>query len=82
MSVPYRIALVLTRKPYRIGILFTNKDDYFASVSLTVQLQNCAAPILKVNRYISDRFPRHSLWQCEEAQETIRYSEDLGRYMI
>ena len=81
MSIPYRIALALTRKPYRIGILFTNKDDYFGSVSLTMQLQNCAAPILKVNRYISDRDMRHSMWQCEQVQEPIRYSEDLGRFM-
>ena len=67
MSIPYLKAL---------------KNDYFGSVSLTVQLQNFAAPILKVNRYISDMFLRHSLWQCEEVQDAIRYSEDLGCYMI
>ena len=67
MSIPYLKAL---------------KNDYFGSVSLTVQLHNCAAPILKVNRYIFDMFLRHSLWQCEEVQDTIRYSEDLGCYMI
>ena len=67
MSIPYLKAL---------------KNDYFGSVSLTVQLQNCAAPTLKVNRYISDMFLRHSLWQCEEVHDTIRYSEDLGCCMI
>jgi len=49
----YRIALAPTRKPYRIGHLFTQKNGGFDAISLTER--SCAALILKLDRHISDR---------------------------
>ena len=53
-SVPHRIALTPTRKPYRIGPLFTHKNGDFGAISITER--SCTATILRVDCHISDRF--------------------------
>lgn len=35
MFTPYRLAFMLARKPYRIGRLFTHKNEYFGAISVT-----------------------------------------------
>ena len=51
---PPQIAVVSTRKPNRRGLPLTGKNGDFSAISVTER--SCAAPILKVERYISDRF--------------------------
>lgn len=41
-------------KPNRIGLPLTGKNDDFRAIAVTEQ--SCDVPILKVERYISDRF--------------------------
>ena len=50
----YPIAFAPSRKPYRIGLLFTHKNDDFSAISVTKR--SCAAPTFKVVRHISDKF--------------------------
>ena len=54
MFTLYQIAFAPTRKPHRIGLLFTHKKGDFCAISVTER--SCAAPISKVERHISDRF--------------------------
>ena len=54
-STVYQIAFVPARKPYRIGLLFTNKDGNVETSGFCIGA-NCTAPILRVDRQISDRF--------------------------
>ena len=43
-----------SRKSYRIGFLFIQKNGCGGAVSVTER--SCAAPIPKVERHLSDRF--------------------------
>ena len=45
MFTVYRIAFAPTRKPYRIGLVFTHKNGDFGAISVTER--SCAAPISK-----------------------------------
>ena len=54
MFTPPQIAVVSTRKPNRRGLPLTGKNGDFSAITVTER--SCAAPILKVERYISDRF--------------------------
>ena len=54
MFTLYRIAFAPARKPYWIGLLFTQKNGDFGAIS--VAERNFAAPISKVESHISDRF--------------------------
>ena len=54
MFTPPQIAVVSTRKPNRIGLPLMGKKGDFSAITVTER--SCAAPILKVERYISDRF--------------------------
>ena len=47
-----RITFAPARKPYRIGILFTQKNGDFGAISVTER--SWAAPISKVESHISD----------------------------
>jgi len=47
-----------TNQLERIGPLLTNEDGDFGAVSVRERI--CAAPILKVNRHLSDKFLGHS----------------------
>lgn len=65
MSTLHQITFALAGKPYRILLepLFTHtENDDFSAVSVTER--SCAAPILKVERHVSDMFLYHSLAQC------------------
>ena len=53
MFTLYWIALTQTIKPYRIELLFINKNGVFGAIS--VKERSCAAPISEVDRHISDR---------------------------
>ena len=54
MFTPPQVAVVSTRKPNRRGLPLTSKNGDFSAITVTER--SCAAPILKVERYISDRF--------------------------
>ena len=54
MFTLYRIAFTPTRKPNRIGLLFTPKNFDFCKISVTER--RCAAPISKMESHISDGF--------------------------
>ena len=47
------IAFASARKPYRIWLLISPKDDDFGEISVTEQ--NCVASILKKDRHKTDR---------------------------
>lgn len=48
------IALARNPYPYRIGILFTHRNDDFGAISATER--SCAAPISRVELHLSNRF--------------------------
>ena len=50
---PYRRAFARARKPSRIELLFTHKNDDFGAISITER--SCASPSSKVESHISDR---------------------------
>ena len=50
----YQVAFTPAQKPYRIGLLFTQKYGDFGAISVTEQ--SCDAPIFKVESHISDRY--------------------------
>ena len=54
----YRIDFAPARKPYRIGHLFAHKNGHFGAISVTER--SCAAPISKVESYISERCSRYT----------------------
>ena len=54
MFTQHRITFAPSRKSYRIRLLFTNMNG--CGVAISVTERSCAAPILKVERDISDRF--------------------------
>ena len=54
MFTPPQIAVVSTRKPNRRGLPLTGKNGDFSAITVTER--SWAAPTLKVERYISDRF--------------------------
>ena len=54
MLTLYRGAFTQSRKSYRIGFLFIQKNGCGGAVSVTER--SCAAPIPKVERHLSDRF--------------------------
>ena len=50
MFTLYRITLALARKPYRVGLLFTHKNDDLDAISVTEG--SCPSPISNVKRHI------------------------------
>ena len=48
------VALTRERKPYRIGLLFTNKNSDFGAISVTKG--SCTALISKMEHHILDKF--------------------------
>ena len=50
MFAIYRITLAPARKPYRVGLFFTHKNDDFGAISVTEG--SCPSPISKVKRHI------------------------------
>ena len=71
----YRIVLAPARRPYRIGPLITHENNDFGAFSATER--SYAAPILKVDRHISDRCLCHSRQQREQVLfKVIRCSVD------
>ena len=67
----YRISFcVCTKTIPGVGLLFTHKNGDFDLISVTER--SCAAPVSKVERYISDRF-------CVTLQSGVnRYSDRSG----
>ena len=54
LSLGSQYTFAPAQKSYRIGLLFTNKNGDFGAISGTER--SCAAPISKVECFISDRF--------------------------
>ena len=54
LSLGSQYTFAPARKSYRIALLFTHKNGDFGAISET--LQSCAAPVSKVECFISDRF--------------------------
>ena len=48
------VALARERKPYRIGLLFTNKNSDFGAISVTER--SCTALISEMEHHILDEF--------------------------
>ena len=65
LSIDYSrwIDLVLARKPYQKALLFTHENGDFGPTSVTER--SCAAPKVKKDRHISERFLFYSLVLCE-----------------
>ena len=53
MLTLYLLALAPKRKQYRMALLFTDKNGDFGAISVTER--GCTAPIIKVDRHMSDR---------------------------
>ena len=49
------IAFASARKPYRIWLLISPKDDDFGEISVSVTEQSCVASIFKKDRHKTDR---------------------------
>ena len=59
MFTVYWIAFAQARKSYGIGLLFTHNNGDFSAISVLTE-RSCAAPISKVESYISGRCSRYT----------------------
>ena len=71
MFTLYRITLAPARKPYRVRLLFTHKNDDFSAISVTEG--SCAPPISK----LADRFC--SKLRCSARVKCIRSVAEVNR---
>ena len=76
MFTLYRIAsFTPARKPFQIDLQSTHNNSDFGAISVTER--SCASPILKVERYISDRFCA-ILWCTVNRYSDRSGSEEVG----
>ena len=69
MFTLYPIAFRVGIKIYRVGLLFTSEHDNFGMIFISDNY--CDATVLKVIRYVSDRFSRRFDCYCEHLNGMI-----------
>ena len=70
--IPYSFCAGTKTKPFRIEHLFTHTNGDFGAIS--AMERRCAAPILKAESHIPDRFSHYIKKLFLSARKSIRYS--------